>query len=82
MTASRRFRYKLELCPSCNGTGVQLEPVSTGKTLAAMRKNSGLSLKELGRRMGLSSVYLWNLENGRRRWTTQLRERFLQAVTE
>ena len=76
------LKPKLNLCESCHGTGLQLDPVTTGKSLRKLRQACGVSMHELSRRMGISAVYLWNLEKGRRRWTRELADKFRECVTE
>lgn len=57
-------------CPRCRGAGhvAEVEPVA----LRAWRVASGLSQRELARRLGYSAAYLCDLENGRRRITPKI----------
>ncbi len=50
------------ICRSCG----QLRKVADGKHLQELRKLSGMTLRELGKRIGLSAPYLNDIEHNRR----------------
>jgi predicted transcriptional regulator len=57
-------------CPRCFGKG--RIPIYLGADLRAIREASGLSLRELARRLSLSAAYLGDVELGQRRATDSI----------
>jgi transcriptional regulator with XRE-family HTH domain len=53
---------------------------ATGLALRNMRKETGISLREVARRMNITPPYLSDLERGNRTWTDELCERFQKAL--
>lgn len=51
-------------CPACNGRGKVLDDAKTGKELKKLRENSGVSLRALAGKLGMSHTYLTRLETG------------------
>jgi YesN/AraC family two-component response regulator len=69
------------VCSRCGGTGWELE--STPELAASCRQcrvDAGLSLRRVANRMGISAVYLSDLERNNRRWTFSLLLRNRVAV--
>lgn len=59
-------------CRRCGGSGVEVDPVETGREMRALREAAGLSLREMARRMGYSVQYISDLERGQREWRAAL----------
>ena len=68
------------ICQRCNGTGNEPNQVAIGQTLRGLRLSSGLSLREMARRVGLSHSFLSQLETGSRRWRRSVLKRYEQAI--
>lgn len=65
-------------CPHCSGTG-KIQQVD-GLWARDLRTALGLSLRDMGRRMGLSSSHLGALELGQRAFTPALWKRYEKAL--
>lgn len=65
-----------EVCPHCLGVGREIDHVAAGLKMRQMREAAKLSLVDMGKIMEKSKQYLSGLENGRKRWNTQLIERY------
>lgn len=63
-------------CKRCNGTGEEARP----SHLQAMRIDSGLSQKQMAKKMAISASFMCDLENGKRTWTAKLLTRFNKAL--
>lgn len=63
-------------CKSCSGTGRVAAPTP----LRTLRLESGISLREASRRIGLSAPYISDLERGRRAWNADLEARYRKAL--
>lgn len=50
-----------------------------GRTLKQQREASGVTLREVGRRMGFSAAYISDLEHGRRAWNATRIAAYLKA---
>ena len=70
----------LKDCPRCNGTGTVPDPAYHGAKARKRRKQSGLSLREVARRMKFSVAYLSDLELGRRGWNDDLMKQYINAL--
>lgn len=64
------FPRRSEPCPHCEGTGQR--SVVAGIELAKVRKRSGLSLRKLADRIGVTAAYLHDVEHERRRATDRV----------
>lgn len=64
------------LCPRCGGDGVIPKPES----LRLQRKKARKGLNDTAKKMGISGQYLCDLERGRRAWSPELVEKFIQAI--
>lgn len=65
-------KYMLSKCEHCNGTGdfERINPI----WLVGRRHVSGLSLREVARRLKLSAAYVSDVENGKRRGNPEIIE--------
>ena len=59
-------------CPRC-GTP---ETVLNGEWLRERRKNAGLTLKEMSRRVGVSAAYICDIEHNRRNCLPSMRDAY------
>ena len=48
--------------------------------MRSIRKKSGVSLREVARRMEFSAAYVSDLERGRQNWSEEKAARFLKAL--
>ena len=70
-------------CPKCGGSGKVDDPRAIGEDMRKRREASGLSLREVARRIRTSAPYLCDLELGRRTgWTQDMIERVNAALTQ
>ena len=67
-------------CPRCGGTGGIPDPKGIGEKLKAKRVRAGLSLNEMGSRLGISGSYVSHLEHGRKPWTKCRIAAFLKNI--
>lgn len=67
-------------CGACGGTGRVADPRAVGAELRQLRVAAGLTLRAVARELGLSAPYICDLEHGRRRWSPELKQRYLRAV--
>ena len=65
-------------CRRCAGVGTI--PVYDGEKLRALREKAGLSLRALAGRLGLSHVYLSDIEHNRRGISDVLLARIVAAI--
>lgn len=64
-------------CKACWGTGAVIDHARLGAAVRKRRENSGTTLVQLAKRLGISEGQLCYLEQGKRRWTEELYERAL-----
>lgn len=57
-------------CPHCGGKGT-VEKADPG-SLREVRLAAGLSLRRLGEVIGVTAMYLWDVEHGRRNATDRI----------
>lgn len=57
-----------------------VDHVATGRALRTMRRKEFLKLHEVASKMGISLMYLSNLERGARNWNEDLITRFEKAI--
>lgn len=69
-------------CHACHGSGHAIDHAALGLKLRKLREKSGKFPKEVSMAMGISLSMLCRLEQGRRRWTEDLRQSFLDAVSD
>jgi len=62
--------YTLGKCPHCKGKGKVKTVVP--EALREIRAKAGLTLAQLGKKIGFSSMYLSDIETGRRNPTAQI----------
>lgn len=69
-------------CPHCGGSGEVLNSVAIGNKIRDLRKEMGITMWLLAKKLGLSVSYLSDLELGRRVWTMGKFHRHLEAMAE
>lgn len=62
--------YTTGKCPNCNGKG-KIRTVLP-EAMRELRKKSGLTLAQVGKKIGFSKMYLSDIETGRRRATSEI----------
>lgn len=68
-------------CLRCGGSGLEPDDKKTGLEMRQRRLNVSLSQRQLAARVGISPVYLSDLERGRRRWAP-IQSRVIEAIRE
>lgn len=63
-------------CPRCGGSGEVEDEGVLGMKMRVLRKDAGVTLREMARRIGVSASYLSDLELGRRRWSPRFRSAY------
>lgn len=71
---------KQRSCHCCGGTGKEIDQTAIAAELREKREKSGLSLREVARRMGFTAPYLSDLELGRRNWSEEKVAEYLEAL--
>lgn len=69
-------RMKLKPCRCCDGSGKEVDQVSVGKEMRALREAKGMKLTRASEKMGISTTYLCDLEFGRRKWSQERINKF------
>lgn len=72
--------YLKQDCPHCGGEGRQIDDRRTGLAVRALRRSKGLSMAELGSRIGISESYMSQLELGNRPWNNELEAKAAAAL--
>jgi ribosome-binding protein aMBF1 (putative translation factor) len=67
-------------CPRCGGSGSVLDDRAVGAEMRARREKTGISLRELARRIKWSATYVSDLELGHKVWTEQKRTRYERGL--
>ena len=67
-------------CHCCAGSGVAPDDRSIGRAARALRSRSGIGLRDMAKRLGVSHTYLSLLEAGLRHWTLRLRAAYSAAL--
>ena len=67
-------------CKRCGGSGVEQDNVKIGMVRRLRRQSAQMSLRELSSIIGISHAFLSQLENGKRRWTQALSDKYLAAI--
>jgi len=65
-----------EDCYRCGGTGKEID----FKALVKIREEANKTQQEVAKKMDISPTYLSDLEHGRRSWTGEKVEKFLEAI--
>jgi predicted transcriptional regulator len=78
----RPVGFDTQPCQHCGGTGQVLNDADVGAKLRRLREDSGKSLRDVAKALGLSAAYVSDLELGRRRWTAEKADRYARAVGE
>ena len=68
-SANRAIPITTKPCPHCQGTG--RVPCVDGWEMQRRRVAARVTLRELGRRMGLPPAYLSDLESGQIQWVPE-----------
>jgi len=67
------------ICPKCNGKGwIYRAPI--GRKLREQRKDAGITMRALAKKLGISPTYLSDLENDRRGWDGRFVNRYQHAI--
>lgn len=69
-------------CDSCYGEGHTWDDFELGSRLREYREKRDISARHIAKHLEFSPSYLSDLENGRRRWTRDLVERYIKAVSQ
>jgi transcriptional regulator with XRE-family HTH domain len=69
----------MDRCPHCDQP---LQPLPTGAELRRLRREAGLTQRELAERLELSHTYLSKLENGRMPMPPSMGRRWREALEE
>lgn len=67
-------------CPQCGGTGCVYDDREIGAALQHEREASGITLREIGRRLKFSAAYISDLEHGRRGWNAERISNYRKAL--
>lgn len=59
-------------CQYCNGTGQEIDQAKWGAEMRRLRKEKGISGRQMAKLLHISAPYLSDLELGRRHWSTDL----------
>lgn len=66
----------MKCCPTCLGEGV----VPDASDARKRRESAGASLRQVAAAMGISAMYLSDLERGNRTWSGDLWQRFCRVT--
>lgn len=77
-----RRRLQSPACERCKGTGLEPDWDLVGRHMRQLRKEKGLSLRELGSRVSCSIPHLSDLERGKRSWATPLARKIQSYLME
>lgn len=67
-------------CHCCEGSGKEIDQKQLGLALSGLRLRSGIGLRDMARRVGISHTYLKLLEKGDRVWTSEIRSDYQFAL--
>lgn len=70
----------MRVCPECGGGGCVADPLAIGGRMREMREKARLTLREVARRLGLSAMYICDLEHGRRGWNAERVTNYVAAL--
>ncbi len=73
-------KQKMIPCEKCGGSGKLIDQRALGSEMRDLREESGVSLREISRRLRLSAAYISDLERGRRDWADELIAKFKGAI--
>lgn len=60
-------------CPRCLGTGRVVDQKALGLKMWRTRYARNITLKDMAKQLGISSQYLYDLEQGKRNWSLKLK---------
>lgn len=56
-----------------------MDRTDVGRKMGDLRKSRGISMREVARRMKVSTPYVWDLESGKRNWRPELVKQYEKA---
>jgi len=74
-------KLKTQPCAGCAGTGV-VPADDVGPVLRTEREKLGITGRAVADALSISDSYLFDLERGSRRWTTELVNSYQRALEE
>lgn len=73
---------KSSQCRCCHGSGVEKNHEALGQAMRKLRVESGMSLRQMAKKAGVSFSFISQLERGNRHWTQDVEYKFLKALEE
>ena len=70
----------MKACRHCGGTGFEIDHAEIGRQMRELRTAAKISLAIVAKRLGVSAVYLSDLERGNRNWTKERIEWFKRGL--
>lgn len=71
---------KTKKCHCCHGTGTEHDAKVHGRAMSGLRLRAGIGLRAMAKRLNVSHTYLWQMEQGRRRWPDALNRKYRSLV--
>lgn len=75
------MNVKTRNCRYCSGTGKEIDSVSVGNEMLALRKAKDVKQCNVAEFMGYSAAYISDLEKGKRGWSDRLIASYKSAIT-
>lgn len=75
-----RITKNTKTCPKCNGTGKIIDPCIVGPVLRLKRISTSISLRTMAKRIGISAMYLSEMERGLKAWSGERIQQFLNEL--
>lgn len=75
-----RIPVRTGACERCDGTGLQLDAIATGKRIRQARRRLGIGLREASRALKLSPTHLSDIELGRRAPSPEALDRIIELL--
>lgn len=72
-------KLKTQPCAGCSGSGV-VPADDVGQVLRTEREKLGITGRAVADKLSISDSYLFDLERGSRRWTTELVNSYQSAL--
>lgn len=67
-------------CPQCKGRGRVPDPAKIGRVMRRTREKTGVSLREVARRMKIAAPTLSDMELGKRPWKRKSLDNYFAAL--
>ena len=67
-------------CHCCHGSGTESDAKIHGRAMSGLRLRAGIGLRDMARRLRISHTYLWQMEQGKRRWPDDINEAYRRLV--